>query len=88
MKDKSRVTLIFCTAAYEEKVPLSVTGNSKNLHCFIPLREIRNDLTIAYNNKNNAWFDIDLSVYCTNSLCLSLPWKSTLFLILQICSLI
>ena len=41
MKDKNRVTLIFCTVEDGEKVPLSVIGNIKNLYFFRPLIEIQ-----------------------------------------------
>ena len=63
MKDKNRVTLIFCTSEDGDMVPLSVIGKSKNPHCFYPLRVIRKDMPMAYNIHKNALFYIDVSVY-------------------------
>ena len=43
---------------------------------------------MAYNHHKNAWFDIDVSLYYMNLLFSYLPWIPTLFLILQIFSVI
>ena len=48
MKDKTRVTLMLCTAADGSKVPLAVVGKSKKPMCF---REVRNGMPpIPYTN--------------------------------------
>ena len=43
---------------------------------------------MAYNHHKNAWFEIDVSLYYMNLLFSYLPWIPTLFLILQIFSVI
>ena len=64
MKDKTRVTIMVCTSALGEKVPLSIVGKSKRPECFSLC--VNNTPPMAYNNQSNAWFDKDVTIWWLN----------------------
>ena len=53
MKSKDRATLMVCTNAAGEKVPLAIVGKSKKPKCFSLCEKI----PPPYSNQKNAWFD-------------------------------
>jgi hypothetical protein len=60
MKDKTRVTVMVCTASNGDKVPLAIIGKSKKPLCF---GQVNNKLPIAYKGQANAWFTKDITVW-------------------------
>ena len=64
MKDKTRITLMICTSAHGEKVPLALVGKAKNPRCFDHLD--KDELPMAYKNQNNAWFDQNITIWWIN----------------------
>jgi len=52
MKDKDRITLMVCTSASGEKVPMFIVGKSKTPKCFL-----NNKPPIEYTNQKAAWFN-------------------------------
>ena len=62
MKDKDRVTLIFCAAAdgYNNLVILILRSKVTNI--FRPLRAVVSELHIPCMHQNNVWFDLNVSV--------------------------
>ena len=58
MKDKTRITLMVCTAASGRKVPLSIIGKPKNPRCFNDVQK-----PMHYMNQGNAWFTKDVTVW-------------------------
>jgi DDE superfamily endonuclease len=58
MKDKSRITVMLCTAADESKVPLAVVGKAKKPSCFS-----LGDPPLPYHHQANAWFDRDVKLW-------------------------
>jgi Tc5 transposase DNA-binding domain/DDE superfamily endonuclease len=55
MKDKTRITLMVCTAADGSKVPLSIVGKPMKPQCF---RLCENETPpMAYTHQASAWFD-------------------------------
>lgn len=52
MKDKTRLTLMICTAANGDKTPIAVVGKSASPRCFRG-----QDVPLPYTNQSNAWFD-------------------------------
>ena len=62
MKDKTRLTLMVCTAANGEKFPLAIVGKPKTPHCFRLLADPGNT-PIPYTNQSNAWFDKFITVW-------------------------
>lgn len=59
MKDKTRITLMVCTSAHGEKVPLSLVGKAKNPRCFDHL----DNPPMAYKDQKNAWFDQKITIW-------------------------
>ena len=66
MKDKSSVTLIFCTAADREKVLICVILKRKKPHCFHHV--IGKDTPVVFFYQKNAWFHRNVSAYYINLL--------------------
>jgi DDE superfamily endonuclease/Tc5 transposase DNA-binding domain len=65
MKDKTRITLMVCTAADGSKVPLSIVGKPAKPVCF---RLCENDKPpLAYTSQANAWFDKDVTLWWINN---------------------
>jgi hypothetical protein len=65
MKDRTRITLMICTAADGSKVPLMVVGKAKKPTCF---RLCENETPpIAYTHQWNAWFDKDITIWWINN---------------------
>ena len=60
MKDKSRITLIVCTAADESKSSLAIVGKPKKASCFAELSNKKPP--IAYMNHRAAWFDNNVTL--------------------------
>jgi DDE superfamily endonuclease/Tc5 transposase DNA-binding domain len=61
MKDKTRITLMVCTAADGSKVPLSIVGKPKKPQCF---RLCENETPpMAYMNQISAWFDKHVTLW-------------------------
>ena len=58
MRDKTRITLMVCTAASGRKVPLSIIGKPKNPRCFKDVQK-----PMLYMNQGNAWFTKDVTVW-------------------------
>lgn len=56
MKDKTRITIMVCTAANGVKFPLAIIGKPKKPACFRLLPDQQNT-PIPYTNQSNAWFD-------------------------------
>ena len=56
MKDKTRLTLMVCTSATGEKVPLHMVGKSKKPACF-RLLAAGKKLPLFYTNQKRAWYD-------------------------------
>ncbi|MGH7954412.1 MAG: hypothetical protein ACREOZ_00470, partial [Gloeomargaritales cyanobacterium] len=54
MKSKDRVTLMVCTAASGDKIPLFMAGKSAHPACF---KLFDGPPSMAYTHQNNAWFD-------------------------------
>lgn len=54
MKDKERITLMVCTSATGQKLPLAVIGKSASPTCF---RQCGNKPPLPYFQQENAWFD-------------------------------
>jgi hypothetical protein len=52
MKDKNRLTVMVCTSANGDKVPLAVVGKSKK-----PVSFDNQPPPLPYTNQANAWFD-------------------------------
>ena len=50
MKDKTRITLMVCTSAHGEKVPLTLVGKTMKPHCFDHLDELH----MAYRRQVNT----------------------------------
>jgi hypothetical protein len=68
MKDKTRITLMVCTTADGNKVPLSVVGKPKNTVCF---RLWENGTPpLAYTNQKNSWYDKGVTLW----------WLKTVFI--------
>ena len=65
MKDKTRVTLMICTAANGDKIPIAFVGISENPHCF---RE--GTPPLPYIHQKNAWFDKSITRWWLNSVLL------------------
>jgi hypothetical protein len=65
MKDKTRITIMVCTASDGTKVPLSVIGKPKKPVCFHLADGGKPPL--SYNNQPNAWFDRNITVWWINS---------------------
>jgi DDE superfamily endonuclease/Tc5 transposase DNA-binding domain len=65
MKDKTRITLMVCTAADGSKVPLSVVGRSKNPVCFRACEN--NKPPLPYTDQVNAWFDQNVTLWWINT---------------------
>ena len=61
MKDKTRITLMVCTAADGSKVPLSVVGKPKKPECFRLLRGGKTP--VPYTNQSNAWFNQEVTIW-------------------------
>ena len=61
MKDKTRITIMLCTAASGRKQPLAVIGKSKNPRCFKHLPDKKPPM--AYRNQWRAWFDKDVTLW-------------------------
>ena len=59
MKDKNRLTIMVCTSATGDKVPLAVIGKPIRPQCW---DLCGNKPPIAYNNQNNAWFDRTITI--------------------------
>lgn len=53
MRDKNRLTLMVCTSAKGDKVPLALIGHAKTPNCF----RLRKKVPLPYFNQCNAWFD-------------------------------
>lgn len=64
MKDKTRVTLMVCTAADGTKVPLAMIGKSKTPVCFTLCENGKPPM--AYMNQQNAWFDQNITLWWIN----------------------
>ena len=56
MKDKTRLTLMICTTANGDKIPIAVVGKSAQPRCF---RD--QDIALPYTNQSNAWFDKNIT---------------------------
>ncbi|MGH7974277.1 MAG: hypothetical protein ACREBR_02030, partial [bacterium] len=67
MKSKDRVTLMICTAADGEKVPLFMVGKSAQPTCFTRLSD-EGRPPMAYTHQGNAWFDRAVTVEWINRL--------------------
>jgi hypothetical protein len=61
MKDKTRITIMVCTASDGTKVPLSVVGKPKKPVCFRLSDDGKPPLT--YTNQRNAWFDRNITMW-------------------------
>jgi DDE superfamily endonuclease/Tc5 transposase DNA-binding domain len=64
MKDKTRVTLMVCTAANGSKVPLAVVGAAKKPLCFNLLENGKPPL--AYTSQEKAWFNKRVTLWWVN----------------------
>ena len=53
MRDKNRVTIMVCTSAGGDKVPLSLIGTAKRPQCF----DLCDIPPLHYTHQFNAWFD-------------------------------
>ena len=54
MKDKTRITLMICTSASGDKIPLAVVGKSARPQCW----DLCHDKPpLPYKHQANAWFD-------------------------------
>jgi hypothetical protein len=58
MKDKTRITVMLCTAADGSNVPLAVVGKAKKPACFS-----LGDPPLPYHHQANAWFDRDVTLW-------------------------
>ena len=87
MKEKQSYFNIFHCIRWREGAPWSDQKDQKPTQ-IMPLRAICKELTMDYKHKKNVQFDIDVSLYYMNLLLSSLPWTSTLFMILLTCSVI
>ncbi|MGH7954791.1 MAG: hypothetical protein ACREOZ_02400 [Gloeomargaritales cyanobacterium] len=65
MKSKDRVTLMVCTAANGEKLPLLMIGHSANPICFKYQCE-NGRPPMSYTHQANAWFDRKITVEWIN----------------------
>ena len=54
MKDKSRITLMFCSSPTGDKIPIAVVGTSKRPQCW---DQCDNNPPCPYTHQRNAWFD-------------------------------
>lgn len=61
MKSKERLTLMVCTAANGDKIPLSLVGKTAEPRCFRLLEGKRPPL--PYTNQKSAWFDTNVTVW-------------------------
>ena len=61
MKDKSRITVMVCTAADGSKSPLSIVGKAKKPTCFTLCENDKPPM--AYTNQKAAWFDTDVTMW-------------------------
>ena len=61
MKDKSRITLMVCTAADGSNSPLAIVGKPKKTSCFAELSNKKP--SIAYINHRAAWFDKNMTLW-------------------------
>ena len=52
MKNKTGITLMICTAANRDKIPIVVVGNAANPMYFRGM-----ELSLPYVAQKNAWFD-------------------------------
>ena len=55
MRDKTRVTLMVCTSASGEKVPLHIVGKSKKPECFKLMPDHKPPMYYTYQKK--SWYD-------------------------------
>ena len=62
MKDKTRVTLMVCTAVDGSKVLLAVVGKPKKPMCF-RVQTRNGHPPIPYTNQSNAWFDQEITIW-------------------------
>ena len=64
IKDKTRITVMVCTATNGKKVPLAVIGKPENPVCFslAPNRKP----PLPYRNQKAAWFDRHITVWWIN----------------------
>jgi hypothetical protein len=63
MADKSRITLMVCTAASGDRVPMAVVGKFKRPACFSLVEKV----PLAYTNQINAWFDQGVTLWWINN---------------------
>ena len=61
MKDKTRITLMMCTAADGRKCPLAIVGKAKKPMCFRLTPDQKPP--IAYTHQHNAWFDRNVTLW-------------------------
>ena len=66
MRDKTRVTLMVCTSAVGEKVPLHIVGKSKKPACFRLLPNGKPPL--FYTDQKKAWYDGATTIRWINEL--------------------
>ena len=62
MTDKTRVTLMICTAADGFKVPIALIGKSKKPTCF-ELIQPGKRTPLPYKHQKNAWFDKQITIW-------------------------
>ena len=62
MKDKNRVTQMFCAAADGYNILVIVILRSKVTNIFRPLHAVVSEFPIPCMHQNNVWFDLNVSV--------------------------
>ena len=60
-KEKTRVSLIACTAADRSKVPLAAVGKPKQPMCF-RVQKCNGVSHIPYTNQKNAWSEQNITI--------------------------
>ena len=62
MKEKTRITIMVCTAANGDKLPLAIIGKPKMPHC-LKLPVDKTNPPMPYAHQSNAWFDKHVTVW-------------------------
>jgi len=71
MKDKTRITLMICTAANGDKLPIAVVGKSACPKCFK-----NKDVPLPYTNQKNSWFDKNITKWWLNNCLIPYHYKT------------
>ena len=66
MKDKTRITMMVCTAADGTRQPVAVVGKAKKPRCF-DLLPPGSKLPLPYKSQRNAWFDKEVTTWWINN---------------------